>query len=93
MATYASNELIPSSEFAKKFGTYLMQIREQQVEKFAVLKNNKIEAVLLSKDDYEAMSSAIKDLEAKLLLNAIQEGIDDIKQQKTQPIDTLWNEL
>ena len=70
-----------------------MQIREQQVEKFAVLKNNKIEAVLLSKDDYEAMSSTIKNLEAKLLLNAIQEGIDDIKQEKTQPIDTLWNEL
>lgn len=67
MATYSSNELIPSSEFAKKFSSYLMQIKENQVEKLALLKNNKIEAVLLSIDKYEAMQASIKSLEAELL--------------------------
>ena len=55
MVAYASHELIPSSEFAKKFGSYLSQIKSATVDKIAILKNNNIEAVLLSKDDYEEM--------------------------------------
>ena len=42
MVSYATNELIPSSDFAKKFGSYLGQIREHTVEKLAILKNNKV---------------------------------------------------
>ncbi|MDQ1243799.1 MAG: hypothetical protein QG565_139, partial [Campylobacterota bacterium] len=53
MVLFATNELIPSSNFAKKFGLYLGQIRENAVEKLAILKNNKVEAVLISKDEYE----------------------------------------
>lgn len=45
--TYSTNELIPSSEFAKKFGTYLSQIKDNTVDKLAILKNNKIEAVII----------------------------------------------
>jgi hypothetical protein len=55
MVAYASNELIPSSDFAKRFGSYLAQITSSTVEKIAILKNNNIEAVLLSKDEYEKM--------------------------------------
>ncbi len=42
MVTYSTNELISSSEFAKKFGTYLAQIQDNTVEKLAILKNNKV---------------------------------------------------
>ena len=65
MVTYASNELIPSSEFAKKFGSYLSQIKETTIDKIAVLKNNKIEAVLISKNDYERMIEALEIIEHK----------------------------
>jgi len=57
MVAYASNELIPSSDFAKKFGSYLAQIKSSAIEKIAILKNNNIEAVLLSKDEYEKMKN------------------------------------
>lgn len=93
MVTYSTNELIPSSEFAKKFGTYLSQIKDNRVDKLAILKNNKIEAVIISKDEYESMKEALKDLEAKKILQSIQSGLDDIKNGKTYPIDKLWNEL
>ena len=63
MITYATNELIPSSKFAKKFGSYLSQIKDSTIDKIAVLKNNKVEAVLVSKDDYERMSEALEILE------------------------------
>lgn len=93
MVSYATNELIPSSEFAKKFGGYLAQIKANSVEKLAILKNNKIEAVLVSKDEYEAMQEALKKQEAQEIMTSIQNGLDDIHNAKVKPIETLWDEL
>jgi PHD/YefM family antitoxin component YafN of YafNO toxin-antitoxin module len=75
MITYTTNELIPSSEFAKKFGSYLSQIKERTIDKIAVLKNNKIEAVLVSKNDYERMSEALEVLEHQEINKIVQERI------------------
>ena len=93
MVAYRTDEMVPSSDFAKKFGSFLTQIRERSVDKLAILKNNKVEAILISKDDYEAMSEALKNQEANQLLNSIQSGLKDVKNSKTYPIDTLWDEL
>lgn len=93
MEEIQTNELIPSSEFAKKFGTYLTQIKDNRVDKLAILKNNKVEAVLISKDEYESMKEALKELEAKKILQSIQSGLDDVKNGKTHSIDKLWDEL
>ena len=73
MVTYTANELIPSSEFAKKFGTYLSQIKDNTIDKFAILKNNKVEAVLISKDEYERMSEALELLEHQEIYKIVQE--------------------
>jgi PHD/YefM family antitoxin component YafN of YafNO toxin-antitoxin module len=73
MVTYASNELISSSEFAKKFGSYLSQIKESTIDKIAVLKNNKVEAVLVSKDDYERMSAALEIMEHREIYDIVQQ--------------------
>jgi PHD/YefM family antitoxin component YafN of YafNO toxin-antitoxin module len=93
MVSYGANELISSSDFAKKFGSYLLQIKENSVEKLAILKNNKVEAVLVSKKDYEAMSEALKKVEADKIITSIKTGLDDVKKGHTKPISTLWNEL
>jgi len=63
MTTYASNELIPSSEFAKRFGTYLSQVTGNMIDKLAILKNNRVEAVLVSKEEYERMQAALEYME------------------------------
>jgi len=93
MVTYATNELIPSSQFAKKFGSYLAQIKDNTVNKLAILKNNKIEAVLISKNEYEILNNALKKVEAEAFLNSVQNGLDDIEKGDTQPISKLWNQL
>jgi len=93
MVSYSTNELIPSSDFAKKFGSYLSQIKDNSVEKLAILKNNKVEAVLVSKDEYEAMSEALKKVESQEFLISVNNGLKDIKHGNTHPIDKLWNEL
>lgn len=93
MVVYGANELIPSSEFAKKFGKYLGQIKDHSVDKLAILKNNRIEAVVISKDEYESMKEALKEVEAKKILTSIRKGLKDVKDNKTHSIDTLWNQL
>ncbi|QKJ23812.1 type II toxin-antitoxin system Phd/YefM family antitoxin [Poseidonibacter lekithochrous] len=93
MVTYSTNELISSSELAKKFGTYLSQIKDNTVDKLAVLKNNKVEAVIISKDEYEAMKEALKEVEAKKILKSIDAGLKDVEEGKTNSIDKLWDEL
>lgn len=93
MVSYATNELIPSSDFAKKFGSYLGQIREHTVEKLAILKNNKVEAVLVSKDEYEKMLEALKSVEANEMIKSIHVGLEDVKSGRVQPIEKLWSEL
>lgn len=75
MVTYSSDELIPSSVFAKQFGSYLAQIRESAVEKLAILKNNKVEAVLISKDEYERMKMALDERENRDILNIVEERL------------------
>ncbi len=93
MVTYSTDELISSSELAKKFGSYLTQIKDNTVEKLAILKNNKVEAVLISKDEYETMKEALKEIESQKILRSIDSGLKDIKEGKTHSIDKLWNEL
>lgn len=93
MVTYATNELIASSQMAKRFGEYLGQIKENTVEKLAILKNNKVEAVIISKDEYEKMVEALKTLEANEMIQSISMGLDDAKKGKIQPIEKLWDEL
>ena len=93
MVTYSTNELISSSELAKKFGTYLSQIKDNTVDKLAVLKNNKVEAIIISKDEYESMIEALKEVEAKRVLKSIDAGLKDVKEGRTNSIDKLWDEL
>ena len=75
MVAYATNELIPSSKFAKQFGSYLSQIQNSVVEKLAILKNNKVEAVLISKDEYEKMQMAMETLEDRELINTAEQRL------------------
>ncbi len=93
MVSFTAQELIPSSEFAKKFGSYLTLVKEQSVEKLAILKNNKIEAVLISKDEYEMMAAALKEKEAKAFTDTLATSLDDLQTGKVHSIDTLWDEL
>jgi len=73
MVAYSSNELISSSDFAKKFGSYLLQIQENIVDKIAILKNNNIEAVLVSKNEYELMKRALDRQEQEEIFNIIKQ--------------------
>jgi len=73
MIAYTSQELVSSSDFAKKFGSYLSQLKLNVVDKIAILKNNHIEAVLVPKDDYEKMKRALELQEHREIYEVVKE--------------------
>jgi PHD/YefM family antitoxin component YafN of YafNO toxin-antitoxin module len=86
MVAYASHELIPSSEFAKRFGSYLSQIKGATVEKIAILKNNNIEAVLLSKDNYEEMKLLADSQRKQMYDEEISKRVDSYRNGTEQSV-------
>ena len=57
MVAYQKDELVSATELAKRFGQVLSQIKEKSVDKIGVLKNNKLEAVVISTEEYEHLKS------------------------------------
>jgi len=61
MVVYSRNEMISVTELLKTFRHALNRIADHSIEKIAVMKNNKPEAVVLSVDEYERIK-ALADL-------------------------------
>ncbi len=58
MITYSREEILSASEVARSFSSVLKELMQHTKERFAVSKNNKIEAVVLSIDEYERLQEA-----------------------------------
>lgn len=55
MVSYTQNELLSITDFTKSLSKVLGDIKEHTVEKIGVLKNNKLEAIVISTDEYERL--------------------------------------
>ena len=55
MVSYTQNELLSITDFTKSLSKVLGDIKEHTIEKVGVLKNNKLEAVVISTDEYERL--------------------------------------
>lgn len=55
MPSYGREEIMSSSEVVRNFGSVLTSVAKHQREKVAIVRNNRLEAVLLAVDVYERM--------------------------------------
>lgn len=62
---YAPDELLSITDFTKKIAGVLKGIKDQSMDKIGILKNNKLEAVVISTDEYERLKS-LEDLFATI---------------------------
>lgn len=72
---YAPDELFSITNFTKKIAGVLKGIKEQSIEKIGILKNNKLEAVVISTQEYERLKSLealFEAMEHKEIYNSIQ---------------------
>jgi len=63
MITYAKNELISSTHLSRNLGSILSMLRTKELNKVAVLRNNDIEAVLISLEEYEKIMELTEHIE------------------------------
>jgi len=73
MVAYTQNELVSATEISKQFGEYISKVKNGMVDKIGVLKNNKLNAVILSVEEYEKMSEAMELLEDMSIYEEISE--------------------
>jgi PHD/YefM family antitoxin component YafN of YafNO toxin-antitoxin module len=58
MTRYAREEIMSSSEVVRNFGAVLSSVVRHQREKVAIIRNNRLEAVLVAADVYERLEKA-----------------------------------
>jgi PHD/YefM family antitoxin component YafN of YafNO toxin-antitoxin module len=81
---YAPNELLSITDFTKKIAAILKGIKEESCEKIGILKNNKLEAVVISTDEYEHLKS----LEALFEVMEHQQIFETIQARKETPLSS-----
>lgn len=84
MVSYNREEIISASEMARGFSNVLKEIMNHTKERFAISKNNKIEAVVLQVDEYERLKEAYELIEHLDIYRKLQER----KASKTIPLET-----
>lgn len=82
MLKYAQNELFSITDFTKQIGSVVSSIKEHSLEKIGILKNNKLEAVVISTDEYEKL----KELEEMFELAEHTQIYKTIQQRKETPL-------
>jgi len=61
MVNYTENELFSITDFTKKISSLLKDVKSNTLEKIGVLKNNRLEAVVLSTAEYARLKQIEED--------------------------------
>jgi len=80
MVAYTQNELASSTDISKHFGHYLSNVSNGIVEKLAILKNNKIEAVMIPITIYESLINLLDEKEDIEILKNIGKRLETPKE-------------
>jgi PHD/YefM family antitoxin component YafN of YafNO toxin-antitoxin module len=73
MIAYRRDEIISASDVARGFSSVLNDLIGGAKERFAISKNNKLEAVVLPIEEYERMQEALDYLEHIEIYNIVKE--------------------
>jgi len=83
MAAYTQQEMVGITELSKSLSSYLEKVITHSVEKLAVIRHNKPEAVILPIAEYErmkALSDYMEDLEiAQIIKERVLERSEPVK--------------
>ena len=66
MTHYAREEIMSSSEVVRNFGAVLSSVVQHRREKVAIIRNNRLEAVLVAADVYERMEKSCESATVKI---------------------------
>lgn len=72
MTAYARNEMVSVTDIVKSFKTSLEKVTTHTVEKLAIMRNNKPEAVIVPVDEYEKMKELYDYAERLAIFETVQ---------------------
>ncbi|MEI6090154.1 MAG: hypothetical protein WCR42_06865 [bacterium] len=90
MITYTKEEIIPSTSVSRNFGDILNKLTKHKLSKVAVIRNNKIEAVILPIETYENISNNLELSEYLELSKLIKEREST---ESTVDLETVLTEM
>jgi PHD/YefM family antitoxin component YafN of YafNO toxin-antitoxin module len=73
MTTFTKDEIVPSTKVSRNLSSLLNKLKNHQLEKIAVIRNNEMEAILIPLQEYELMQSLLEQDEYKTLYSLIKE--------------------
>jgi len=89
MVAYTQQELVSATEISKQFGEYISKIKNGLLNKIGILKNNKLNAVIVSVEEYERMVLAMNRLEDLETMQIIQERLKTPKEAYVDGADVM----
>ncbi|MGJ0298858.1 type II toxin-antitoxin system Phd/YefM family antitoxin [Aliarcobacter cryaerophilus] len=89
MVAYKRDEIVSVSDISRSFSTILNSIVDKSKEKFAISKNNKLEAVILDIEEYERLKNAYDILEQKEIETLLNSRTKDEKEASHSKIISL----
>jgi PHD/YefM family antitoxin component YafN of YafNO toxin-antitoxin module len=81
MVTYAESELFSVTEFSKQLSSLVKKIKNNSMKKIGILKNNRLEVVVISTEEY----SRLKELESQIQSAELEDIYKSIKDRKKTP--------
>jgi len=73
VVTFTKDEIIPSTKISRNFGSILKKLKNSTLNKVAVIRNNEMEAIIVTYKDYEIMHELFELNEYKKLFTLIKE--------------------
>jgi len=89
MVAYRRDEIISASDIARGFSGVLNDLIAHTKERFAISKNNKLEAVIVPIDEYERMQEALAMMEHIEIYNIVKER----ENGNSRPYEEVFAEL
>jgi len=96
MVAYKKDEIVSASDMARTFSGVLNAITQKTKEKIAISRNNKLEAVIINIDEYEALKEAMEIVEHQAIYDVIkarQKGNQITHEQMLKRLDIDKSEL
>ena len=79
MVTYSKDEIVGITELGKSLGSFIDKIHKNPLKKFAIIRRNKPEAVVLSIDEYERMSAISEAYEDAEIAKIVDQRVNNRK--------------
>ncbi len=76
MVTYKKTELMSSTEIVRNFSSMLDSITKKEKDKIAVMRKNKLEAVIISVEEYERIYELLELFEHIQIYQAVEQRKD-----------------